>query len=149
MSDAQDQERVEEEWTYIGVSPTGGQLWRDPYGETLNYAKLKGRIYGGIYLAQVARGPEPDRVSVLIDPPWSGRRAEDAAAIEVTARRREVEAAAQRMHRNASRTATLDVMIAPIVDLAAGMIKTTDRTALIEYISAKVYGAQRPRPTRR
>lgn len=137
-------EFVTERWVYLG--PHGGSashVWRDPSEQKLVYDKLKARIFGGIYSVQVRR--QDDSVRVLRDVTWTGERAEDAAAIEVQARKTEVMNARIRLEKNSSRHATIDEAIEPLIEIAANLISTTDRAALAEYVTSKIHAARRKR----
>lgn len=138
----------EEEWVYLGPMK-GGFRWRDDVrGETYAFGKVKGRVFGGIYRIQALRA-DGDALSALPDAAWTGRRAEDAAQVEVRARAAETALALKRREASASRTQLLDDAVAPLVAIASGLMSSTDRAALIQYVTAKVYGAPSPTTKRK
>jgi hypothetical protein len=134
-----------EEWVYLGPHSTmaASYRWRDPNGQVLTYGKLRGRVFGAIYQIRVQRGPE-DNVRVLRETTWAGRMAEDAATIEARALEVEARLKVKRLEANTSRTATIDEAIAPLLELAGSIKSMSDRRALLDYITARVYQAKPP-----
>jgi hypothetical protein len=147
MSEAEPDEPsfLAEEWTYLGPHPTmaASFRWRDAGGSILTYGKLRGRVFGAVYEVQVQRGPE-DSIRVLRDTKWAGRMAEDSATIEVQALEIEARLKVKRLEANTSRTATIDEAIAPLLELAGAIKAMSDRRALLDYITARVYQAKPP-----
>lgn len=137
-------EFVTEEWTYLGPHPTGGFMWRDASGAMLTYSKVRARVFGAVYNVKVQRGPG-DSVRVHREVMWAGRMAEDAATIEARALDTEARQKVKRLEASTSRTSTLDEAIAPLLELAAGMRNMSDRRALLDYVTSRVYAAKKER----
>ncbi len=134
-----------ERWVFLGQSPSkpNSFRWRDEAGQVLHFGKVKGRIPGGIYTVQVHRCGAED-MSAMQDPSWTGERAEDAAAIQLTAKRVEDAHRRKAMEKNTSRMADIDEALAPLLELAAPLL-TADRETLLAYVTRKVWA----QPTRR
>jgi hypothetical protein len=133
---------VEEEWTYMGPSSTttGAFVWRDGDGHRMVYKKFRARVFGGLHTIRVERVDSHTYVSG--EPVYTGRQSEDAGQIQITALDVERRLRTKRLEANTSRTQTIDEAIAPLLELAGGIRSMSDRRALLDYITARVYTAK-------
>jgi hypothetical protein len=136
-----------EQWVYMGVHPTaaGTHLWRTPNNEQLAYKKLTSRAIGGVHTLRVER--KDDHIYVLGGdvPRWSGEFAEDSAAIQLQAASREDALRIKRLMNNTSRMQTIDDALAPLLEIASSLPIHTDRDTLVQYVTRRIYAAQRKR----
>lgn len=133
-------EERQEEWVYLGQERNEGiYLWRDPEGVTLRYKRLKARVFGGIYRIAVTRREE--KILVNPDVSFTGKMADDAAAIQAKALASEVQLKTIRLERNTSRTQDLDEALEPLLDIVRKLKNYGDRAAILEYITRKVYAS--------
>jgi hypothetical protein len=132
-----------EDWVYLGESfdLAGAHAWRDDSGRRLLFKAAKARVPGGIYTVRVKRDADGGVTLYGRDFTYTGRQAEDAAAIQVQAQATEVRIKAKRLAANTSRTGAIDEAVTDLLRMAAGLKTYGDRRALADYVVAKIHAA--------
>jgi hypothetical protein len=129
-----------EEWVYLGPSATlfGSHRWRDAAGAAMSF-KRKARVFGGIHVVKAER--TADSVTLYGEPEFTGRLADDAALLQTVAMHAEASVKRERLARSTSRTGAIDSALEPLLDIARGYKTFGDRKALLDYVTARIYGA--------
>ncbi len=145
MSEEQEAQPAPERWVYLGQYQHGtkiGHAWRDAAGETRRFQKVKGRIHGAYYQVQVVRAA--DSISVYGEAVYLGDWAPDRAQIQLEAEERLRRIKVGQLERSTTRSAALDEALEPLLEIATRLLPD-ERRALVDYVTAKVYGAKRVR----
>lgn len=119
---------------------TGSALWRDADGVDRGYKGAAGRVFGAYYRALVEREADGG-ASLYGTPTFVGGHAEDAALIEVRARRVEDRLKLERMEKNTSRMAVVDAALEPLLALVRKM-PTPARETFVSYVVQRLWSAR-------
>lgn len=141
-----DSEYTPELWTYLGeVLTRSGSVahrWRDADGSELEYSKRIARMtrVGCVYTVDVKRDADGRAAVRLESARWTGKQADDAAAIEAVAHSRKRAIDEHRFQKSA-KADSVKTAAQPLLDMASGMTYS-QRHALAVMVTDLILGVK-------